>query len=111
MFIPLLYTFLSYVPLGILVIALKWCDTRDKSRGRRAPVSDKLLRPPGESLRKQAEALDHQIADQVIWLLGFPFLLLIIYLAAREIAPPAFTLAWRVTLAITLGAYALMAVG
>jgi hypothetical protein len=111
MIIPLLYTFLTYVPLGILVIALKWCDTRDKSRGRRAPVSEKLLRPPGESLRKQAEALDRHISDQVIWLLGFPVLVLIIYLAARESAPPGFTFAWRAVLAITMGAYAFMAVG
>ncbi len=111
MIIPLLYTFLSYVPLGILIIALKRHDTRDKSRGRRAPVTEKLLRPPGESLRKQAEALGHQIADQAIWLLGFPVLVLVIYLAAREIAPSAFTNAWRVTFAIMLGAYTFMAVG
>jgi Nuclease-related domain len=111
MIIPLLYTFLTYVPLGILVIALKWCDTRDKSRARRLPAPEKLLRPPGESLRKQAEALDRHISDQVIWLLGFPVLVLIIYLAARESAPPAFTFAWRAVLAITMGAYAFMAVG
>jgi hypothetical protein len=111
MFIALVYTFLSYVPLGILVIVLKWSDSRDKTRGRRAPSSEKLLRPPGESLRKQAEALDHQIADQVLWLLGFPALLLIIYLAARQTAPTAFTIAWRVVLGVTLGAYSLMALG
>jgi hypothetical protein len=111
MLISLLYTFLSYVPLGILFIALKWCDSREKSRGRRAQPAEKLLRPPGESLRRQAEALDRQIADQLIWLLGFPVLLLIVYLAARESAPPAFTIAWRVVLAVSLGAYAFMAVG
>lgn len=111
MFTPLLYTFLSYVPLGVLVIALRWCASREKAQGRRVPVSEKLLRPPGESLRKQAEALNRQIADQAIWLLGFPVLLLIIYLAARETAPRVFTLAWRLTWAISLVAYACMAVG
>jgi Nuclease-related domain len=111
MFIALVYTFLSYVPLGILVIVLKWCENRDKTRGRRAPASEKLLRPPGESLRKQAEALDHQIADQILWLLGFPALLLIIYFAARQSAPSAFAIAWRIILGVTLGAYALMALG
>jgi Nuclease-related domain len=111
MFISLLYTFLSYVPLGILFVALKWSDSREKSRGRRAQAPEKMLRPPGESLRKQAESLDRQIADQLIWLLGFPVLVLIIYLAARESAPPAFTLAWRIVLAVSLDAYALMAVG
>jgi hypothetical protein len=111
MFIPLLYTFLSYVPLGVLVIALKWCDARDKTRGRRGPVTGKLLRPPGESLRKQAEALDHQIADQIIWLVGFPALLLIIYFAERNNPPGGFALAWRIVLAVTLGAYAFMALG
>ncbi|HXC99656.1 MAG TPA: nuclease-related domain-containing protein [Verrucomicrobiae bacterium] len=109
MFTPLLYTFLSYVPLGILVIALKWCDTRDKSRGRRAPVSEKLLRPPGESTRKWAEDLYKQIDEQLFWLLGFPVLVLIIYLAAREIASPAFTFAWRVVMVVTVGAYILLA--
>ncbi len=111
MFTSLLYTFLSYVPLGILFIALKWSASREKTRDRQTQAPEKLLRPPGESLRKQAEALDRQIADQLIWLLGFPVLVLIIYLAARESAPPAFTFAWRAILAVSLCAYAVMAVG
>lgn len=111
MFISLLYTFLSYVPLGILFIALKWCESREKSHGRGAPAPDKLPRPPGESLRSQADALNHQIADQLIWLLGFPVLVLVIYLAARESAPPAFTIAWRIVLGVSFAAYAVMAIG
>src|SRR5262249_477584 len=47
----------------------------------------------------------------LVWLLGFPVLLLIIYLAARESAPPAFAAAWHVVLAVSLGAYAFMALG
>ncbi len=111
MFTSLLYTFLSYVPLGILFIALRWSASRERTRDRRTQAPEKLLRPPGESLRKQAEALDRQIADQLIWLLGFPVLVLVIYLAARESAPPAFTFAWRAILAVSLCAYAVMAVG
>jgi hypothetical protein len=109
MFVTVFYTLLSYVPLGILVLVLKWSDNREETHGRRAPVSEKLLRPPGESARRQAEKLGNQIADQTLWLLGFPALLLIMYLTARQIAPPAFTPIWRIILAVTLVAYSILA--
>ena len=102
---------MTYVPLGILVIVLKWSDNREKSLGRRVPVSEKLLRPPGESLRQKADNLNNEIDDQVLWLVGFPVLLLIMYFAARQNPPPGFALAWRVILAVTLIAYAVMAFG
>jgi hypothetical protein len=111
MFVTVFYTLLSYIPLGILVLVLKWSDTRDKAQGKRAPVSEKLLRPPGESARKKAEELDSQIGDQALWLVGFPALLIIMYLTARQIAPPAFAPIWRVILAVTLVAYSILAFG
>ncbi len=111
MFFTVFYTLLSYIPLGILVLVLKWSDTREETQGRRAPVSDQLLRPPGESARRKTEQLDSQIADQTLWVLGFPALLVIMYLAGRQIAPPGFPLIWRFILAVTLVAYSVLAFG
>jgi hypothetical protein len=111
MFVTVFYTLLSYIPLGILVLVLKWSDTREKSQGRRAPVAEKLPRPPGESARRQAEEMTNQLADQTLWLLGFPALLVIMYLTGRQIAPPGFTPIWRIILAVTLVAYSILAFG
>ncbi len=49
--------------LGIVWI-WRWMRSFQKER---APVSEKLLRPAGESLRRELEKLDEQLNDNLIW--------------------------------------------
>ncbi len=57
-----------FVLTGILS-AWRWVRSRRKERD---PVSDKLLRPPGESVRRHLEKLDEQINDALLWFFFTP---------------------------------------
>jgi hypothetical protein len=51
-------------------------------RGARAPMTDKLLRPPGETCRRKMEQLDDKIGELSIWVIAFPSTLLFGYLSS-----------------------------
>lgn len=56
-----------FVPmLTLLAIMWTWRWMRGFQK-ERAPVSEKLLRPAGESLRRELEKLDEQLNDNLIW--------------------------------------------
>lgn len=56
-----------FVPmLTLLGIVWVWRWVRGFHK-ERAPVSEKLLRPAGESLRRELEKLDEQLNDNLIW--------------------------------------------
>lgn len=69
-----MFTVLQWVLLGSLFVPaltvlglvsiLRWVRLRKRER---SPVSDKLLRSPGESLRKEIEKMDEHINDILIW--------------------------------------------
>jgi hypothetical protein len=43
-------------------------------RGERSPISQKMLRPAGESLRRELEILDEKVDDIFVWTFFGPFL-------------------------------------
>ena len=49
------------LPGLVLILALYGWQWRDKRRQRRAPVSDKLLRAPGQFLREEIARIDEQM--------------------------------------------------
>jgi hypothetical protein len=70
----LMFTILHWVLLASLfvpmltLLAIVWILRGIRSlRLERPPVSEKLLRPPGESLRREIEEMDEQINDIIIW--------------------------------------------
>jgi len=69
---PFFWLLLGYVPSGILALVLGTYQHAAGKRGLRAPVSDKLLRPPGESCRKKMEELDDKLGNLLLLLMGFP---------------------------------------
>jgi len=75
--------FVPMVALFGIVSVVNWRRSLEKER---LPVSEKLLRPAGESLRKELEKLDEQINDTLLWLFIGPALLTTVLL----IQPPAF---------------------
>ncbi len=83
MITPIMYVLLSFVPAGILAGILEVWRRLSQAEGRRSPISDKLLRPPGESCRKKMEELNDKIDEIVIWVLGFPSTFLICYLSSN----------------------------
>jgi hypothetical protein len=56
-----------FVPILVMTGIVRVLRERRSSRGERPPVSEKLLRPPGESLRKELVKLDEQVNDIFVW--------------------------------------------
>ena len=63
-----------FVPILTMLGIVRILREMRSSRGERPPVSEKLLRPAGESLRKELEKLDEQVNDIFIWTLFGPAL-------------------------------------
>lgn len=64
-----------FVPM-VTLVGIVWLVNWRRSLGmERPPVSEKLLRPAGESLRKELERLDERINDTLLWLFVGPALL------------------------------------
>ncbi len=80
-----------FVPMGTLV-GIVWLVNWRRSLGKeRPPVSEKLLRPAGESLRKELERLDERVNDTLLWLFLGPALVTTVLL----IQTPALKLSQR----------------
>jgi hypothetical protein len=83
---PILYVILSFVPVGLIALVLEtW--RRFDTEARLDPGNDKLLRPPGESARRQIEGLDGKIWELTLWIFGFPSTLLLCYLSNIRTSP------------------------
>ncbi len=68
----------------VLLLGLAYFRKWQLSRqGRRVPVSDKLLRAPGESLRKKLEELEDELSSGLAMLLTLPLACASIYLISR----------------------------
>jgi hypothetical protein len=80
--IKLLMPILVFFLLPILMVALLWVSKwRRKMTGRRPPFEDRLLRSPGEGLRRQISDTSDDVTAYMICLSVFPLLLYCIYLS------------------------------
>jgi hypothetical protein len=101
----LLYPLLSVVPAGVLMLILKARHWWAESLRLRVPVSEKLLRTPGETVRRKKEELDDQIVDSMVWIFGFPPVLLISYLVSTRTTPSPPSTIWVFALLLGVSVY------
>lgn len=89
-----------FIPALMLVAILELCRWVRSFRSERAPVSEKLLRPAGESIRRELEKIGEQINDVFLWIFCMPPII-----AASVLAPnPAMkTDSARVTIVLITG--------
>jgi hypothetical protein len=108
MFVQYLYPLLSLVPVSLLLAAVRVWRWLEDARGLRSPVTDKLLRPPGESARRRIEVLDDKIMDTLICFLGFPAVILVCYLSSNGTAPRPIPNFWTIILVLLAGGFVLL---
>lgn len=108
MFAQYLYPLLSLIPVSILLAAVRVWRWFESVKGHRAPITDKLLRPPGESARRRIETLDDKILDTLICFLGFPAVILLCYLSSNGTAPRPIPNFWTIMLVILAGVFVLL---
>jgi hypothetical protein len=73
-----------FIP-ALTLLGLMWILRRIRSlKQERSPVSDKLLRPPGESLRREIERLDDQVNDILVATLFGPAVLVAFLMASNN---------------------------
>ena len=104
----LMFTTLHWVLLASLfvpiltLLGIVWILRGIRSLQReRAPVSEKLLRPAGESLRRELEKLDEQVNDIFIWTFFGPALITAIIVILNAGVKPAGGSAVAVIIIIT----------
>ncbi len=108
MFAQYLYPLLSLIPVSILLAAVRVWRWFEDVKGHRSPITDKLLRPPGESARRRIEVLDDKIMDTLICFLGFPAVILVCYLSSNGTAPRPIPNFWTIILVIMAGIFVLL---
>lgn len=92
----------------ILILVIVWIWGWRERRGTRKPIKEKMLRAPGETLRRQMERFDENIVDYVFGLIlyGFGcFLAFGVYVKIRKEAPHLgieMIVFWVVVLIVTL---------
>ncbi len=99
----LLYPLLSVLPVGFVALVVKAWRWWEEARSLRVPVMEKLLRAPGQLIRKRKESLDNQITDMLIWVLGLPYVLAVCYFAGSRrstAAPPSIIWAFILVVAV-----------
>ncbi len=72
-----------FVPMGALLSVMWIVNWRRSLAKERPPVCEKLLRPAGESLRRELERLDEQVNDTLLWVFLGPALLTTVLLVQR----------------------------
>jgi hypothetical protein len=108
MFVQFLYPLLSLVPVSLLLAAVRVWRWFEDAKGLRSPVTDKLLRPPGESARRRIGTLDDKIMDTVICFLGFPAVILVCYLSSNGTAPRPIPNFWTIILVLLATGFVLL---
>src|ERR1700757_32622 len=80
---------LAFIPM-LTLLGVVWILRGIRSLAQeRPPVSEKLLRSPGESLRRELEKIDEQINDIVILTTFGPALFVAIFIVVSGTAKPA----------------------
>jgi hypothetical protein len=98
------YSLLSLLPTCMLAGAVWLWRWMEDTRGLRAPVSEKLLRPAGESARKKTVELDEKIETVLLWVFGLPTALFTSYLISTHhtATPPAPVLPIYISVAVLI---------
>jgi len=92
-----------FVPmLTLLAIVWVWRWVRGFQK-ERAPVSEKLLRPAGESLRRELEKLDEQLNDHLIWTFFGPGFVTAFLVVSKPVTKPGGSI-WITAIALVIGA-------
>ncbi len=105
MITPIIYVILSFVPAGVVALLMDFWY-RFHGDGRILPISDKLLRPPGESCRQRVEKLNNRITELDVWIMGFPSTFLLCCLSSnytRQLVWPV-SQVWIITFALAISA-------
>jgi hypothetical protein len=104
MSLSIFYSILSLLPTCVLAGAVWFWRWLEDTRGLRAPVSEKLLRPAGESARKKTVELDEKIETLLLWVFGLPTALFTSYLITTRhvVTPPAPVLPIYISVAVLI---------
>lgn len=94
---PFVWVLLGFVPAGVLSLAMEIFHRAHRRRALRLPVTDKLLRPPGESCRRKIEQLDDKLGELGLWLMGFPATVLALYVSNNGTAAGSKLLVWIIS--------------
>jgi hypothetical protein len=77
-----------FIPM-LTLVGIIWIWGRIRSfRSERSPITDKLLRPPRESLRREIEKMDEQINDVFIWTFFGPAIATAFFIVATPSLKP-----------------------
>lgn len=79
-----LYPLLSFVPAGVLAMAVKVWRWLRRDGGLRPPTEEKYLPSAGDSCLRKIEELDDKLGDLIIYLLVMPPLLALWFIAVRK---------------------------
>jgi hypothetical protein len=80
---------------GIMLLVLEWWRNKIRKRNRRSPLTRKMLRSPGETLRTEIEELDAENTFVIIMTFMGPFLLYSITLSQIHFSSrPNPTVSW-----------------
>lgn len=92
-----------FVPmLTLLAIVWGWCWMRGFQK-ERPPVSEKLLRPAGENLRRELERLDEQLNDNLILIFFGPGVVTAFLVVSKPVTKPGSSVSIAV-IALLIGA-------
>jgi hypothetical protein len=96
---------LSLVPMGLLTVVLRIWGVRDDVHRTHSPVRGKLLRAPGESIRKRVDDLFNQIMLLSLFCGVAPAFLLAWLLGTKNATVPS-PVVWAPLLILAIGVYA-----
>lgn len=98
----------EFIPMGVLIGLVSLVSRWQARRQLRVPVGEKLLRAPGESLRRKLEDLDEQITLEVVGAFFLPSLFVSLILAQQHTNFPLGAVALSFNGAVGLIAFGLL---
>ncbi len=81
--IPILYALLALLPAVLLLGAIEFRSRFQRASALKLPVTDKLLRSPGESAFKKIKEFDLKTLEIVTAFVGVPAIVLVFYLSFK----------------------------
>jgi hypothetical protein len=99
-----------FIPmLTLMAIVRIWGAIRSIRRGH-PPIADKLLRSPGESLRRELEKMDEEVNDIFVWTFFGPALATTVFVVTNSGAKPiaGATLPWIIFIGVLAIVFALL---